>query len=35
MNGEYVLTYQGELKWLLAILWNTGMRIGEAMQLRP
>jgi len=35
MNSEYVQTYQGELKWLLAILWNTGMRIGEAIQLRP
>lgn len=24
----------GELKWLMQILWNTGLRIGEAVQLR-
>lgn len=34
MKTEYVQNYAG-LKWLLAILWNTGMRIGEAIQLRP
>jgi len=34
MRTEYVQNYTG-LKWLLAILWNTGMRIGEAIQLRP
>lgn len=34
MNTDYVKGYE-DLKWLLAILWNTGMRIGEAIQLRP
>ncbi|MFP2425273.1 tyrosine-type recombinase/integrase [Enterobacter ludwigii] len=35
MEGYYVNNYQGKLKELLMILWNTGMRIGEAIQLRP
>lgn len=34
MKTDYVKGYE-DLKWLLAILWNTGMRIGEAIQLRP
>ncbi|HII3143942.1 tyrosine-type recombinase/integrase [Citrobacter braakii] len=34
METDYVKGYE-DLKWLLAILWNTGMRIGEAIQLRP
>lgn len=35
LNSEYTQTYKGNLKELLMILWNTGMRIGEAIQLRP
>lgn len=34
METDYVKGYE-DLKWLLAILWHTGMRIGEAIQLRP
>lgn len=34
MKTDYVKGYE-DLKWLLSILWNTGMRIGEAIQLRP
>lgn len=34
MKTDYVKGYE-DLKWLLAILWNTGMRIGEVIQLRP
>lgn len=34
METDYVKGYE-DLKWLLAILWNIGMRIGEAIQLRP
>ncbi|MEB8217444.1 tyrosine-type recombinase/integrase [Citrobacter braakii] len=34
MKTDYVKGYE-DLKWLLAILWNTGMRIGETIQLRP
>lgn len=35
INSEYVSNYKGRLKELLLILWNTGMRIGEAIQLCP
>jgi len=35
MDSDYVNNYKGRLKELLMILWNTGMRIGEAIQLRP
>ncbi|MGK8543588.1 tyrosine-type recombinase/integrase [Enterobacter cloacae] len=35
LNSEYTQTYKGMLIPLLMILWNTGMRIGEAIQLRP
>lgn len=35
LSSEYVSNYKGNLKELLMILWNTGMRIGEAIQLRP
>lgn len=35
LSSLYVQNYQGKLKELLTILWNTGMRIGEAIQLRP
>lgn len=35
LSSAYVSNYKGNLKELLMILWNTGMRIGEAIQLRP
>ena len=34
INSLYVTNYQGRLKELLLILWNTGMRIGEAMAIQ-
>ncbi|MEG6294183.1 site-specific integrase [Enterobacter hormaechei] len=34
LNSEYTQTYKGMLIPLLMILWNTGMRIGEVIQLR-
>ena len=34
LSTEYVQKYE-TLKWMLMILWNTGMRISEAIQLRP
>lgn len=34
LSSLYVSNYKGRLKELLMILWNTGMRIGEAIQLR-
>ncbi|MBW9385036.1 hypothetical protein FHC52_22415 [Enterobacter sp. EC_64] len=35
ISSAYVNNYKGKLKELLMILWITGMRIGEANQLRP
>lgn len=35
ITSAYVANYQGNLKEMLMILWNTGMRISEAIQLRP
>ncbi|EGQ5287700.1 tyrosine-type recombinase/integrase [Enterobacter hormaechei] len=35
LKSEYTQSYKGMLIPLLMILWNTGMRIGEAIQLRP
>lgn len=34
MNTDYVKGYE-DLKWLLAILWNTGMRIGRPSNYVP
>ncbi|SXD86837.1 tyrosine-type recombinase/integrase [Klebsiella quasivariicola] len=35
IDSWYVTNYKGRLKELMLILWNTGMRISEAIQLTP
>lgn len=35
IDSNYVTHYKGRLKELMLILWNTGMRISEAIQLTP